>query len=92
MTPRLTHGATPAWPYVRERATGSFNEPASRATRGGRSLPFAGIEGTRRELGRPLRRLSVPVRPLGADSRFFTLLGSAPQELNTARPEAKLTC
>jgi hypothetical protein len=29
-----------------------FNEPASR--RGGRSLPFAGIEGTRRELGRPL--------------------------------------
>jgi hypothetical protein len=29
---------------------------------------------------------------LGADSRFFALLGSAPQELNTARPEAKLTC
>ena len=26
------------------------------------------------------------------DSRFFALLGSAPQELNTARPEAKLTC
>ena len=29
---------------------------------------------------------------LGADSRFFALLGSAPQELNTVRPEAKLTC
>jgi hypothetical protein len=27
----------------------------------------------------------------GDDSRFFALLGSAPQELNTARPEAKLT-
>jgi hypothetical protein len=26
----------------------------------------------------------------GDDSRFFALLGSAPQELNTARPEAKL--
>jgi hypothetical protein len=29
---------------------------------------------------------------LGDDSRFFALLGSAPQELNTVRPEAKLTC
>jgi hypothetical protein len=29
---------------------------------------------------------------VGADSRFFALLGSAPQELNTARPEAKLAC
>jgi hypothetical protein len=29
---------------------------------------------------------------LGADRRFFALLGSAPQELNTARPEAKLKC
>jgi hypothetical protein len=29
---------------------------------------------------------------VGDDSRFFALLGSAPQELNTARPEAKLTC
>jgi hypothetical protein len=29
---------------------------------------------------------------LGADSRFFALLGSAPQELNTVRPEAKLAC
>ena len=28
---------------------------------------------------------------LGDDSRFFVLLGSAPQELNTVRPEAKLT-
>jgi hypothetical protein len=28
---------------------------------------------------------------LGDDSRFFALLGSAPQELNTVRPEAKLT-
>jgi hypothetical protein len=28
---------------------------------------------------------------IGADSRFFALLGSAPQELNTVRPEAKLT-
>ena len=26
---------------------------------------------------------------LGADSPFFALLGSAPQELNTVRPEAK---
>jgi hypothetical protein len=34
----------------------------------------------------------VQVIPLGGDSRFFALLGSAPQELNTARPEAKLTC
>jgi hypothetical protein len=31
-------------------------------------------------------------RGVGADSRFFALLGSAPQELNTVRPEAKLTC
>jgi hypothetical protein len=29
---------------------------------------------------------------LGDDSRFFALLGSAPQELNTTRPEAKLEC
>jgi hypothetical protein len=29
---------------------------------------------------------------VGDDSRFFALLGSAPQELNTVRPEAKLTC
>jgi hypothetical protein len=29
---------------------------------------------------------------LSADSRFFALLGSAPQELNTVRPEAELTC
>jgi hypothetical protein len=29
---------------------------------------------------------------VGADSRFFALLGSAPQELNAVRPEAKLTC
>jgi hypothetical protein len=29
---------------------------------------------------------------LGDDSRFFALLGSAPQELNAVRPEAKLTC
>jgi hypothetical protein len=28
---------------------------------------------------------------VGDDSRFFALLGSAPQELNTVRPEAKLT-
>jgi hypothetical protein len=28
---------------------------------------------------------------VGADSRFFALLGSASQELNTVRPEAKLT-
>jgi hypothetical protein len=28
---------------------------------------------------------------LGDDSDFFALLGSAPQELNTVRPEAKLT-
>jgi hypothetical protein len=35
-----------------------------------------------------------PLGPLavGADSRFFALLGSAPQELNTTRPEAKLKC
>ena len=39
---------------LRPRMIDHFNEPASRATRGGRSLPFAGIEGTRRELGRPL--------------------------------------
>jgi hypothetical protein len=29
---------------------------------------------------------------IGDDSRFFALLGSAPQELTTVRPEAKLTC
>jgi hypothetical protein len=29
---------------------------------------------------------------IGADSPFFALLGSAPQELNTTRPEAKLEC
>jgi hypothetical protein len=30
---------------------------------------------------------------VGADSRFFALLGSTPQELNAVRPEeAKLTC
>ena len=29
---------------------------------------------------------------LGADSHFFALLGSTPQELNTTRPEAKLRC
>jgi hypothetical protein len=28
---------------------------------------------------------------VGDDSDFFALLGSAPQELNTVRPEAKLT-
>ena len=39
---------------LRPRMTDHVNEPTSRATRGGRSLPFAGIEGTRRELGRPL--------------------------------------
>jgi hypothetical protein len=34
----------------------------------------------------------VPRHKLGEDSRFFALLGSAPQELNTVRPEAKLKC
>jgi hypothetical protein len=29
---------------------------------------------------------------VGEDSRFFALLGSAPQELNTTRPVAKLKC
>jgi hypothetical protein len=29
---------------------------------------------------------------IGYDSRFFALLGSAPQELNAVRPEAKLAC
>jgi hypothetical protein len=29
---------------------------------------------------------------IGADSPFFALLGSAPQELNTIWPEAKLEC
>jgi hypothetical protein len=31
-------------------------------------------------------------RKVGEDSRFFALLGSAPQELNAIRPEAKLKC
>jgi hypothetical protein len=35
--------------------------------------------------------LALAARPVGDDSRFFALLGSAPQELTTGRPEAKLT-
>jgi hypothetical protein len=36
-------------------------------------------------------RNRIPIIQIGADSVFFALLGSAPQELNTVRPEAKLT-
>jgi hypothetical protein len=32
------------------------------------------------------------LRARGEDSPFFALLGSAPQELNNIRPEAKLEC
>jgi hypothetical protein len=61
-------------------AIGHFNEPASRATRGGRSLPFAGIEGTRQELGRwaalypsPYRRKESRSRGDGRDGRGYQM-------------------
>ena len=43
-------------------------------------------------LNRAVGRIYIRKIVLGDDSRFFALLGSAPQELNTVRPEAKLTC
>jgi hypothetical protein len=64
-------------------------EPADRSA----ALPLVGVGAGRWWAA----AAAVGCRPLallvlGADSRFFALLGSAPQELNTVRPEAKLTC
>jgi hypothetical protein len=56
------------------------------------SLMRGGCLATAALCRRPSRsELRAQLSALGDDSRFFALLGSAPQELNTVRPEAKLT-
>jgi hypothetical protein len=57
-----------------------------------------GNEKCEMEMGTGTGRLAPPAPApaesvrVGEDSHFFALLGSAPQELNTTRPEAKLKC
>jgi hypothetical protein len=59
-------------------------------------IPWAGRVEFASGIGPPTLALATLATPesrvVGDDSRFFALLGSAPQELNTVRPEAKLTC
>jgi hypothetical protein len=58
--------------------------------RKGRGEQQEGWEEWKKELCATRSQAKVRGELVGADSPFFALLGSAPQELNNIRPEAKL--
>jgi hypothetical protein len=76
------------------RATGDDWSWSWRSEEGGSSSHLE-FQTAKRQISKTQNpRPCVHPKPLsvGDDSRFFALLGSAPQELNTVRPEAKLAC